>query len=217
MPEIIILIGPQGAGKGTQAQLLAERLSLPIVATGDMLREIGRSDTSLGRQVKRIQEAGQLVPDDILAEVIKARTDQEDCNNGYLLDGFPRTMPQAEMLEEIARRQGHHIIAISIDVPRDLLFKRLTGRLNCRQGGHIYNIYSKPPKREGICDVDGSELYQRPDDTPEAIAKRLAEYDEKTMPILHYYAKTGRLTEVDGTVAPEEVFGEIVRIVAQAV
>lgn len=217
MPDIIILIGPQGAGKGTQAQMLAERFSLPIVATGDILREVARTDTPLSRQIKEFQEAGKLVSDEILAEVINTRTNHEDCRNGYILDGFPRTMPQAELLEDIAKRQRHRITAISIDVPRDILFKRLTGRLNCRAAGHIYNIYFKPPKQEGICDIDGSELYQRTDDYPEAIAKRLAEYDEKTKPILDYYAKSGRLKEVDGTGTPDKVFREIARIVASEV
>ncbi len=215
MSGIIILMGPQGAGKGTQAQLLAEKFSLPIIATGDMLREVARADTALGKQVKAFQEAGKLVSDEILAEVINSRTRQDDCRNGYLLDGFPRTMPQADLLEDVAKEQGHRITAISIDVPRDLLFKRLAGRLNCRAGGHLYNLYFKPPQQQGICDVDGSELYQRTDDYPEAIAKRLAEYDEKTKPILNYYAESGRLYEVNGTGSPDEVFNEIARIVAR--
>ena len=124
--------------------MLAERFSLPIVATGDILREVGRGDSPLSQQVREIQEAGQLVPDDILAEVITTRTDQEDCHNGYLLDGFPRTMPQAELLEDIAKKQSHQITAICIEVPREQLFKRLTGRMNCRAAGHLYNLYFKP-------------------------------------------------------------------------
>lgn len=217
MPDIIILVGPQGAGKGTQAQMLAEKFSLPIVATGEMLREVARGDSPLSLQIREIQEAGQLVSDEILAEVITNRTNQEDCHNGYLLDGFPRTMPQAEMLEDIAKKQGHQITTISIEVPRELLFKRLTGRRNCRAAGHLYNLYFKPPKQEGVCDIDGSELYQRTDDNPESIAKRLAEYDAKTKPILIYYADSGRLQEVDGNGTPEEVFQKIARIVAQEV
>lgn len=197
--------------------MLAEKFSLPIVATGDILREVARSNSPLSQQIREIQEAGQLVPDEILAEVITTRTNQEDCRNGYLLDGFPRTMPQAELLGEIAKKEGHQITTISIEVPRELLFKRLTGRLNCRAAGHLYNLYFKPPKQEGVCDIDGSELYQRTDDNPEAIAKRLAEYDAKTKPILNYYAASGRLREVDGTGTPEEVFQKIARIVAKEV
>lgn len=196
--------------------MLAEKFSLPIVATGEILRAVARSDSPLSQQIREIQEAGQLVSDEILAEVITDRTNQEDCRNGCLLDGFPRTMPQAELLEDIAKKQGHQITTISIDVPRDLLFKRLAGRLNC-SAGHLYNLYFKPPKQEGVCDIDGSELYQRSDDKPEAIAKRLAEYDAKTKPILNYYADSGRLREVDGTGTPEEVFQKIARIVAKEV
>ncbi|MEW6126520.1 MAG: adenylate kinase [Acidobacteriota bacterium] len=215
MPEIIILMGPQGAGKGTQAQMLAERFALPIVATGDILRAVAKTDTPLGRQVKEMQDAGNLVSDDILAELINERTRQDDCLNGYLLDGFPRTVPQTELLEQLARQQGHSITVISIDVPRDLLFKRLAGRLTCSNPscGRIYNIYFKPPKVAGKCDVCGSDLYKRDDDTEEAIAKRLAEYDKKTKPLLDYFAQTERLKIVDGTLPPTEVFDAIAQAV----
>lgn len=210
-------MGPQGAGKGTQAQILAERLSLPIVATGEMLREVASSSTPLGHQVKRILETGDLVSDDILAEVISTRTGQQDCKNGYLLDGFPRTSPQAQLLEKIAVEQGHQITTISIDVPRDVLFKRLAGRVTCRDNGHIFNIYFKPSTTNGFCDLDGSELVKRSDDTDEAIARRLSEYDAKTRPLLQYYADSGRLHIVDGTRAPQEVFQDIAQIVGEEV
>lgn len=213
MPEIIILMGPQGAGKGTQAQMLAERFALPIVATGEILRAVAKSDTPLGRQVKEIQESGNLVSDDVLAQVINERTSQDDCKNGYLLDGFPRTAPQTQLLEKLAERQGHSITAISIDVPRDLLFKRLAGRLTCSRCGHIFNIYFKPSKEPGKCDICGGDLFKRSDDTEDAIARRLAEYDEKTKPLLNYYDKTNRLQVVDGTGNPQDVFNEIARAV----
>jgi adenylate kinase len=215
MPDIIILMGPQGAGKGTQSQMLAEKFSLPIVATGEMLREVAKTDAPLGRQVKAFQESGDLVSDDILAEVIKTRTSQEDCKQGYILDGFPRTNPQMELLEEIAAQQGHKITVIKIKIAHEYLFQRLAGRRTCSKCGHIYNIYLKPSKREGLCDVCGGELFTRTDDTEEVIKHRLAEYTEKTKPLVTYYAQTGRVKEVSGLGTPEEVFEEIRKIVAK--
>jgi adenylate kinase len=212
MPDIIVLMGPQGAGKGTQAQMLADRPKLPLVATGDILREMALSDTALGMQVRALQAAGQLVPDDILAEIIKSRLSRTDCERGCILDGFPRTLPQAWLLESIAERLGHRITVLSIEVPPDLLLKRLTGRRTCSACGAIYNIYFKPSKKEGVCDIDGQPLFTRSDDNEEAIAKRLALYDEKTRPLLDYYAKSGRLHSVDGAGSPEEVFGRILGV-----
>jgi adenylate kinase len=209
MPDVIVLMGPQGAGKGTQAQMLAERLKLSLIATGDMLREIAHSDTPLGLQVREVQAAGQLVSDDILAEVVKARLSR-DCQNGCILDGFPRTLPQVRLLESIAHELGHNITVISIEVPRELLFKRLAGRQTCSACGAIYNIYFKPSKKEGVCDLDGQPLFKRSDDNEDAIAQRLSLYDEKTRPLLDYYAETGRLRRVDGTEPPEEVSARIV-------
>jgi adenylate kinase len=215
MAEIIILMGPQGAGKGTQAQMLAEKFSLPIVATGEMLREVAKSDTALGRQVKEFQESGNLVSDDILAEVIRERTSQEDCEQGYILDGFPRTSPQAELLEKIAAEQGHTIIVIKIKIPHEFLYKRLAGRRTCSKCGHIYNIYFKPSRREGLCDICDGELFTRSDDHEEVIRRRLSEYTEKTKPLVNYYAQTGRVKEVSGLGAPEYVFEAISKVVEQ--
>jgi adenylate kinase len=215
MPDIIILMGPQGAGKGTQSQMLAEKFSLPIVATGEMLREVAKTDTLLGQQVKTFQKSGDLVSDDILAEVIKTRTSQEDCKQGYILDGFPRTAPQMELLEEIAAQQGHAITVIKIKIPHEYLFRRLAGRRTCSKGGHIFNVYYKPSKVEGICDECGGELFTRSDDTDEVIKHRLAEYTEKTKPLVNYYAQTGRVKEVSGLGTPEEVFEKIRKIVVQ--
>ena len=210
MPDIIVMMGPQGAGKGTQAQMLADRLRLPWVATGDILREIALGDTPLGLQVRNVQAAGQLVSDDVLAEVVKARLGKPDCERGCILDGFPRTLPQAKLLEVIAEELGHRVIVVSIDVPRELLFKRLTGRRTCKACGAIYNIYFKPSKTEGICDQDGQQLFTRSDDNEDAIAQRLGLYDQKTKPLLDYYRESGRLREVDGDGAPEDVFVRIV-------
>lgn len=212
MPDITVLMGPQGAGKGTQAHLLADRLKLSLVATGDILREMAQSDEPLGLQVRKVQAAGQLVSDDILAEVVKSRLSRPDCEVGCVLDGFPRTLPQVRLLETIAENLGHRIKVISIEVPRELLFKRLAGRRTCSLCGAIYNMYFKPSKSEGVCDLDGQPLFTRSDDNEEAIAQRLALYDEKTRPLLDYYAGSGRLYRIDGTGAPEDVFGRIVDI-----
>ncbi|MBI3651022.1 MAG: adenylate kinase [Acidobacteria bacterium] len=216
MAEIIILMGPQGAGKGTQAQMLAEKFSLPIVATGEMLREVAKSDSPLGHRVKEFQESGNLVSDDILAEVISHRTSQEDCKRGYVLDGFPRTAPQTELLEQIAAKQGHNITVIKIKIPHEFLYKRLAGRRTCSLCGHIYNIYFKPSKQEGVCDVCGGELFTRSDDKEDAIRRRLSEYTKKTKPLVQYYAQTGRMKEVSGLGTPEEVFAAMCKIVEQA-
>jgi adenylate kinase len=213
MANIYVLMGPQGAGKGTQAQMLAERYGLPIIATGDMLREIAQTDTQLGLQVREVQAAGQLVSDDILAEVVKTRLCKNDCSGGCILDGFPRTLPQTRLLERIAQDRGNRIIVIKIDVPRDLLFKRLAGRRTCSVCGATYHMEFKRPGREGVCDLDGQPLFTRTDDNEEAIRQRLALYDEKTRPLLDYYAESNRLNKVDGTGTPEEVFGRIAEIV----
>jgi adenylate kinase len=215
MPDILILMGPQGAGKGTQAQMLAEKFSLPIVATGDMLREVAKTETSLGRQVKAFQESGDLVSDDILAEVIKTRTSQDDCKGGYILDGFPRTTPQMELLEQIAAQQGHAITVIKIKIPHKYLFERLAGRRTCSQCGHIFNVHFKPPRQPEICDNCGGALFTRTDDTDEVIRHRLAAYTEKTKPLVNYYAQTGRVKEVSGLGTPGEVFEEIRKIIVQ--
>ncbi|MFP5262256.1 MAG: adenylate kinase [Blastocatellia bacterium] len=213
MPSIFVLMGPQGAGKGTQAQMLADSFHLPIVATGDMLRDIALTDTPLGHQVRAVQAAGQLVSDDILAEVVKTRLSNCDCDGGCILDGFPRTLPQARLLERIAHSRGRRISVVKIDVPRELLFKRLTGRRTCTACGAIYHVEFMPSRQDGICDLDGQPLFTRSDDYPEAIENRLALYDEKTRPLLDYYGESGRLYKVDGTGTPEEVFGRIAEVV----
>jgi len=209
---IVVLIGPQGAGKGTQAQMLSERLGLPIIATGDILRKVGEEATPLGREVRDIQKSGNLVPDEILAQIVKDRIGLGDCDKGCILDGFPRTLPQARLLEELADARGDKIFAVQISVPREMLWKRLAGRRTCASCGATYNIYLKPSKVEGICDLDHGALVIRDDDRPEAIEQRLALYDEKTRPILEYYKESGRLHEVDGTGDPMEVFGRLIGV-----
>lgn len=215
MASILVLMGAQGAGKGTQAEKLSESLSLPIIATGDILREVAKTDTPLGRQVGELQAAGQLVSDEILAEVVNNRTSKDDCRNGYILDGFPRTLPQVNLLEKIAKEQAHRIVVVSLDVPRDLLVKRLNSRRTCSNCGRIYNIYFKPPAQDGVCDVCGGELFIREDDYPEAINKRLSLYDEKTRPLLDYYDQAGVLRRVDGAGSPDNVFKEICEVVKE--
>ena len=206
-------MGPQGAGKGTQAQLLADRFGLPIVATGDILREIAKDETEFGQHIKAVLATGELVSDDILAEVIKQRLCLNDCMGGCILDGFPRTLPQARLLEKIAQEDGNRIVVIKIDVPRELLLRRLTGRRLCKRCNSIYHMEFKPPKHDEVCDLDGEALMTRPDDTVEAIQQRLQLYQEKTRPLLEYYEASSRLQRVDGTGTPETVFNRLAEIV----
>ncbi|HVF89077.1 MAG TPA: adenylate kinase [Blastocatellia bacterium] len=213
MPNIVVLMGPQGAGKGTQAQMLADQMGLPIIATGDILREVARGDTELGDQVREILASGRLVPDEILAQVVSECTSDARCNGGYILDGFPRTPPQARQLERIAQAQGHRIIVVKIDAPTELLYKRLAGRRTCTHCNAIYNIYFKPPAQPGVCDLDGHPLFTRSDDNEESIARRLGLYEEKTRPLLDYYDESGRLYAVDGTGSPDEVHERIAAVI----
>ena len=214
MACVIVLMGPQGAGKGTQGQMLAKRLQAPIVATGDMLREVARSDGELGRQVKLIQESGNLVSDEVLAEIIGERLSRSDCENGCILDGFPRTLPQAKQLDGLAAGRNLDVFVINIEVPRDQLRKRLTGRRTCPSCGTIYNVHFKPSKSDNVCDLDGQPLQTRADDNEQAIARRLAAYDEMTQPVLEYYRKQGKLRHIDGTAPAEEVYRGLENVIA---
>src|SRR5262245_31770337 len=210
MNKIIVLIGAPGAGKGTQARLLEERLGIPQISTGDMFREMKTLDTPLAREVQGIMAAGTLVPDDVTYRMVENRTSREDCRNGYVLDGYPRNAAQAEQLEGLARTQGFDIHAIEIDVPRDELMKRLTGRRSCPVCGEIYNIYSKPPKIENRCDLHpDAELIHRSDDHEASVLTRLETFDEQTKPLLEYYENSGRLKKVDGTGGVEDIFQKI--------
>src|SRR5215207_1941547 len=199
MSKIIVLIGAPGAGKGTQARLLQERKGIPQISTGDMFREMKTLDTPLAREVQEIMTSGKLISDDITFKIVRERTSRDDCQNGYILDGYPRTAVQAAQLEELAKAQGKEIQAIEVDVPRDELMKRLTGRRSCPECGEIYNIYSKPPKVEGVCDLHpDTQLTHRADDHEEKVKVRLETYDELTKPLLDYYENSGRLTKIDG-------------------
>ena len=213
MSKIIVLMGAPGAGKGTQARLLQQRLGLPQISTGDMFRALAEAKTPLAEEVRVIQQAGELIPDELVVRVVEDRTAREDCRKGYILDGFPRTAAQAQMLEELAARQRKKLSAILIDVLRELLEKRMTGRRICPICKEIYNIYFRPPKVEGRCDVHPEAiLEQRADDTVENVRVRLETYEHKTAPLLDYYQRTRRLHRVDGTQSPEEIYADIERI-----
>jgi adenylate kinase len=213
MSKIIVLMGAPGAGKGTQARLLQERMSLPQISTGDIFRALSEAETPLAQEVRTIQQAGRLIPDEVVIRVVEQRTWQQDCRNGYILDGFPRTAAQAEMLEQLAGRQGHQIKAILIHVPIEFLMKRLTGRWTCPICGEIYNLYSKPPKLHSRCDLHPeTELVHRADDAPEKIRVRLETYKNATTPLIDYYESTARLHRIDGTRSREEIYLNIERV-----
>jgi adenylate kinase len=216
MSKIIVIIGAPGAGKGTQSRLLSEKYGYPQISTGDILREMARDATTLGQKVKETMAAGRLVSDEILAEVIRARTSQSDCANGFILDGYPRTLNQANQLEELASKQGKQIRLARIVVSEDVLFKRMTGRRACPICGEIYNIYFRPPKVDEICDLDGAALTQRIDDNPESVSKRFEEYKRSTAPLIDYYRQSGRLIEINGELPVTEVFNKLLAAVEDA-
>lgn len=212
MSKIIVLIGAPGAGKGTQARLLQERRGIPQVSTGDMFRAMKTLDTPLAREVQAVMASGKLISDDLTYKIVRERTSQTDTEGSYVLDGYPRTAVQAEQLEQLAAEQGKEIHAIEVDVPKDELMKRLTGRRSCPVCGEIYNIYSKPPKAEGFCDLHPeTPLEHRADDHEEKVRVRLDTYEEQTKPLLDYYEKSGRLTKLDGTGEVENIYAELER------
>lgn len=195
----IILVGAQGSGKGTQAELLSHMLGAPHIASGDLFRKAIGENTKLGIQAKTYIDRGELVPDALTVTMVIKRLEEPDCAQGVLLDGFPRTVAQAEVLDEGLKEVGKHIdLAIYLQVPREELLKRLSGRYICKANQHVYNVSSNPPKVAGICDLDGSELYQRSDDTGEAVQKRLNIFFSETIHLLDYYGKQNKLVEVDG-------------------
>jgi adenylate kinase len=210
MHKIIVMMGAPGAGKGTQARLLQERQGLPQISTGDIFRAMKEARTPLAEEVRAIMNSGKLVPDDVTIRVVKERTNREDCKHGYILDGFPRTTVQAAMLEKLAVEQGKKILAIIVDVPFEVLEKRMTGRRSCPVCGEIYNIYFKPPKSDNVCDLHpDAELTHRSDDTVEKAKVRLETYEQQTRPLLDYYEKTNRLSRVDGTREPEVIYADV--------
>jgi adenylate kinase len=206
----IVFMGPPGAGKGTQAEYIVEQFGIPHISTGDAFRLAMKQGTELGLVAKQYVDAGKLVPDEVTIGIVRDRLQQEDCKQGFLLDGFPRTISQAEALDEIVAAMGKqidHVINLSVD--RDKLLARLTGRRICRSCGATYHILFNPPKQEGVCDKCGGELYQRSDDTEEKVGTRLDEYITKTAPLLEYYANKGLLRQVNGEQDIAQVSAEI--------
>jgi adenylate kinase len=214
MSKIIVLMGAPGAGKGTQARLIQERLGLPQISTGDIFRAMKQAETPLAGQLRTILASGTLVPDELTIRIVEERTSQPDCLNGYVLDGYPRTTAQADMLETLAAAQGHKLVAILVNVPFEILERRVTGRRNCPVCGEIYNVYFKPPKFDEVCDLHPDvKLSRRADDNAETIKTRLATYEQETHPLFDYYEKTGRLRRVDGTRDAEEIYADVEKIV----
>lgn len=210
MPKIIVLMGAPGAGKGTQARLLQERLHLPQISTGDIFRSLKTSQAPLAQEVRDIMERGQLVPDELTTQLVRERTAKDDCRNGYILDGFPRTPAQAHSLEKLAAEQGNTIVAVLIDVPQEMLEKRMTGRRNCPVCNEIYNIYFKPPREDNVCDLHPDvQLERRADDNVETVKARLATYEEQTHPLIDYYKSAGLLRTVDGARDPEAIYKDV--------
>lgn len=211
----LILLGPPGSGKGTQGERLQEDLELPYYATGDILRAAVREGTVIGLEAKEYMDRGDLVPDEVIIGVIAERIASPEAAHGFILDGFPRTLPQAEALEEKLDEISLQIGAvILIDVPDEEIVRRLGGRRVCTEADHVYHVDFNPPEKDGICDIDGSELVTRDDDAPETIRNRLVQYHEKTAPLVDFYEKQALLDRVDGARAPDEVAESIRALVA---
>jgi adenylate kinase len=202
----LILLGPPGSGKGTQGKSLQEDFRLPYYATGDILRAAVKNGSDLGKKAKEYMDRGDLVPDEVTIGLIAERVEGEEAADGFILDGFPRTVPQADALNDEMKKLDRGITAaILIDVPQEEIIRRLGGRRTCEAEGHIFHVDSEPPKEEGVCDIDGSKLIVRDDDKPDVIRRRLEQYEEKTMPLVDFYEQQGVLQRIDGAQTPEEV------------
>ena len=209
----LILLGAPGAGKGTQAEKIVEKYGIPAVSTGNMIRAAIKAGTEMGMKAKSYTESGQLVPDDVVIGIIKDRLKEKDCVNGFILDGFPRTIPQAEALTAALEKNGETIdYAINVEVPDENIVARMSGRRACLACGATYHVVYAPTKEEGICDRCGEKLVLRDDDKPETVKKRLDVYHSQTQPLIDYYTKQGKLVEVDGTQNVDAVFDAIVKI-----
>ena len=212
----LILLGPPGAGKGTQAAKIVEKYDIPHISTGDIFRANIKEGTELGKKAPEYMNRGELVPDELVVEIATDRLMKDDCRNGFLLDGFPRTVFQAEKLDEFLASQGKKVDhVLDIQVGREELMKRLTGRRVCKKCGASYHIVNIPPKKEGICDVCGAELEQRKDDNEETAANRIEVYEKETMPLVDYYEKAGNIAHIDGTTGLENVFADIAGIIGE--
>jgi adenylate kinase len=215
----IILLGPPGAGKGTQAKRISARYGIPQISTGDLLRENVARGTPLGGRAKEIMGRGELVSDDLVNQMVDHRLQDEDCARGFILDGYPRTIGQAEWLEDflehhgVAGRACGRPLVMSITVGYNELLRRLSGRLSCSSCGRIYNLNSQPPRVDNLCDVDGSTLITRPDDREEVIAERLRSYERQTLPLVEFYKQRGELLELHGARPSEEVFAEALKAI----
>lgn len=211
----LVLLGAPGAGKGTQGQRLQEDFRLPYYATGDILREAVRAETDLGLKAKEYMDRGDLVPDDVVIGIIVERLKSGEADDGFVLDGFPRTTPQAEALDAELEKLGRRLTAaVQIDISEEEVVRRLSGRRTCVKAGHNFHVEFDPPKNEGYCDIDGSKLVVRDDDTPDVVLHRLAQYREKTEPLVKYFEKAGILRRVDGSRPPEEVSDKIRALIA---
>jgi len=213
----IILIGAQGSGKGTQADMLEAALGVPHVASGDLFRKAFDEKTELGLKAKAYLDRGELVPDDITVAMVLSRLAEPDCSRGVILDGFPRTILQAQALDKGLQSTGRQIeLVVYLNVPREELLRRLSGRYICRANQHVYNIYTRPPKVPGVCDIDGSELYQRSDDTGEAVQRRLDIFFNETVHLLDYYGSQHKLQEIDGNHGIEQVQATLLKTIQDA-
>ncbi|MFN3384341.1 MAG: adenylate kinase [Archaeoglobaceae archaeon] len=209
----LILLGAPGAGKGTQAKIIMGRYRIPQISTGDMLREAVAKGTELGKKAKEYMTQGKLVPDDVVIGIVRERLAQKDCENGFILDGFPRTLPQAEALDKMLKEMGKKIDAvINVNVPEEEVVKRIVNRRTCKVCGAIYHLIYSPPKKEGVCDKCGGELYQRDDDKEETVRERFRVYKKNTEPLIDYYKRKGILYDVDGTKDIEGVKREVLEI-----
>lgn len=215
LDRAVIFLGPPGSGKGTQAKVLAAKYGVPHLSTGDMLREHVANGTPLGLKAKPIMERGELVPDSLVLKIVAERIERPDCSQGFVFDGFPRTVAQAKYLGETLKYHGFkQPFVLHLIISKELLIRRITGRRTCKIGGEIYNIYDRPPKVEGICDNDGGELIQRPDDREDVIRQRLLAYEKQTSPLVNYYRRLGFLYEIDASKSVQEVEQEIAQAVA---
>ena len=211
----LLIMGPPGAGKGTQAEFLTEKYNIPHISTGDMFRAAVKEGTELGKKAKECMDKGQLVPDEVTIGIVKERLSKDDCKKGFLLDGFPRTVEQADALTKILEElKLPNVRVLNINVPKEELVARAVGRRICKGCGKTYHLKFNPPKKEGVCDACGGELYQRADDTAETMNERISVYEASTKPLIEYYKKQGVYNEVDGKLAIDKVTTELVKLLS---